>query len=388
MRWAGSKDWPTTKWLVQDLIPTASTGLFVGESQAGKSFTCINLAGCLAVGKPFFGKEIKEPGGTIYICAEGSSCVKEKLDAETSGSIIPYLKQLNPSGAVDTPKLPIAVVYDIPDLVHPDNAESLIGKIVAVAEEMQKRHAVSLRLVIIDTMLSAIGIDERNNASQARLAMAVLQKIHQATGAVALGVHHHGKEKARGAAGSFAFTAIPDFILSVHKNDENGKVKRRWIETTKLRSGETDWTCDFDLTGIQIDLDAQGNEIYCPFVEPRPEGSSKDAGNVGGARESKGLTALKKALDDARRSNGMTEFDDGKFRGTRKEALRLGFDRHYKGKTDEANRKAFDRALKLWIEKSEIVIKTRDGDDWACELTPAKEEGENGKRHLRLAHRA
>ena len=51
------------------------------------------------------------------------------------------------------------------------------------------------RVVIIDTMLAGVAIDDWNDPAQARRAMAVSSKIAQATGAVTIGVHHHGKDK-------------------------------------------------------------------------------------------------------------------------------------------------------------------------------------------------
>ena len=91
--WPGrSKDWPVAKWLIDDMIPEHTTGLIVGESGAGKTFVALHLAGSLAVGKPFFGKKINARGGTVYVCAEGSFSIHDRLRAEFSGSISPHLK--------------------------------------------------------------------------------------------------------------------------------------------------------------------------------------------------------------------------------------------------------------------------------------------------------
>jgi AAA domain len=284
VRWAGSKDWPTANWLVDDLIPEDCVGLFVGESQAGKSFTCISLAGSLAVGKPFFGKEISAPRGTIYVCAEGLFSIGPRLEAEIRGSIQPYLAQKDKEGAGGdniASRLPIAELDDVPDLVQDDAVEWLIGTMLAVAEDMRNRLGVPLGLVIIDTMISAIGIENLNDAISARQAVDVLKKIQRATGAVVLGVHHHGKKKSSGPTGSFAFTALPDFIVSVHRAvDENEQVRRRWVTTTKSRNGETGWCCGFDLTDVLIDVSENGRKKHCAFVDPLPEGSSDEASNT------------------------------------------------------------------------------------------------------------
>jgi hypothetical protein len=374
VRWAGSKDWPRANWLVDDLIPENCVGLFVGESQAGKSFACISLAGSLAVGKPFFGKEIPAPRGTIYVCAEGLFSIGPRLKAEIRGSIQPYLAQKDKEGAGGdniASRLPIAVLDDVPDLVQDDAVEWLIGTILAVAEDMRNRLGVPLGLVVIDTMISAIGIENLNDAISARQAVDVLHEIRRATGAVVLGVHHHGKKKSSGPTGSFAFTALPDFIVSVHKaGDDKGHVSERCVTLTKSRSGETGWRCDFDLTDVPIEEGENGRKKHCAFVDPLPEGSSDGASNDSGAHQGKGLTPLMTAFGETLVSGETIKIEDKVFKATRKDLLRVRFDELYEGPSSEANRKAFSRALEGAIAASTLAIKAVDGEDWVFAPNP------------------
>jgi hypothetical protein len=383
--WPGrSKNWPVAKWLIDDMIPENTTGLIVGESGAGKTFVALHLAGSLAVGRPFFGKRINARGGTVYVCAEGSFSIHDRIKAEFSGSISPHLKSDAGGGReMNLSDMPIPVLAGIRNLNVDDHLDEVIGKVLAAADEMQERHGLPLRLVIIDTMLAGVAIDDWNNPAQAQRAMAVLSKIAQATGATTIGVHHHGKDKSRGPTGSYALTAAADFILSVYRDaDQAGGVKRRWLRTTKSRGGEAGSSCDFDLVGVIIELDERGNETYCAFVEPRPDETPKetgdDDGGSGEAREGRYLTVFKQVFADAVKSGRVIEFEDGKYRGTLKSLLRQRFDASY-GKSDDANRKAFKRALDALVEQSVIVIKSKDGEDWICEPTPAEESGEAGE---------
>ena len=377
--WPGrSKNWPVAKWLIDDMIPEHTTGLIVGESGAGKTFVALHLAGSLAVGKPFFGKKINARGGTVYVCAEGSFSIHDRIKAEFSGSISPHLKSDAGSGReMNFSDLPIPVLAGIRNLNDDEHLDEVIEKILAAADEMQERHGLPLRVVIIDTMLAGVAIDDWNNPAQAQRAMAVLSKIAQATGAVTIGVHHHGKDKSRGPTGSYALTAAADFILSVYRDgDQPGG--RRWLRTTKSRGGETGSSCDFDLASVLVDMDERGNETYCAFVEPRPDGTPKATGDDGGggeAREGRYLTVFKQVFADAIKSAQGIEFEDGKYRGTLKSLLRQKFDAYY-GRSDDANRKAFKRALDLLVEQSVIVIKVKDGEDWVCEPTPVEASGE------------
>jgi hypothetical protein len=385
VRWAGSKDWPRASWLVDDLIPEDSVGLFVGKSQAGKSFACISLAGSLAVGKPFFGKEIPAPHGTIYVCAEGLFSIGPRLEAEIRGSIQPYLAQKDKEAAEGdkiASRLPIAVLDDIPDLVRDDAVEWLIGTILAVAEDMRNRLGVPLGLVIIDTMISAIGIENLNDAIAARQAVDVLHEIRRATGAVVLGAHHLGKDASKGATGSFAFTALPDFIVSVHgAGDDKGHVSERCVTLTKSRSGETGWRCDFNLSDVLIDVSENGREKYCAFVDPLPEGSSDQASNDSGAHQGKGLTTLMTAFGETLESGETIKFEGKDFTATRKDLLRLRFDELYEGPSSEANSRAFRRALQAAVDATMLVINPVDGVDRVFAPNPidgAESETKNG----------
>jgi len=376
LNWPGSTDWSEMKWLVDDLIPENAFGMIVGESGAGKTFVALHLAASLAVGKPFFGKKITSPGGTAYVCAEGEFSIQQRLAADFSGNINPYLK----ADEADHKKmrladLPIAILGNIPNLADPDALDKLIGMIDFATYHMKEKCGMPLRLVIVDTMLAGIGIEDLNNAARAQDAMNVLKKISQVTGAVAIGVHHHGKDSSRGPAGSYAFTAAADFILSVHRDaNTGGNVKRRWVATTKSRAGETGWSCDFGLTRELVDVKEDGEETFCAFVQPLLEKASIEGGDDGkAAPENKASSALKKALGDALKTNNVVECDDGKFRGISKSLLRRGFDQHYGSESVEANRKAFARALKTAVQESAVVIKLKDRKEWVCLPTPVEE---------------
>ena len=66
--------------------------------------------------------------------------------------------------------------------------------------------------------------------------MNTLARISEETGTATLGVHHHGKDVSRGAAGSYALTAAADFVLSVFADtNPDGMVSNRRLSVTKLR---------------------------------------------------------------------------------------------------------------------------------------------------------
>lgn len=377
VKWAGSSDWPDANWLVEDLIPDNAVGLIVGESQAGKSFVCMNLAGSIACGKPFFTKRIIEKGGTIYVGAEGQFSIRERLEAEFAGSIKSYLEEKDTSDQTVLSDMPIAVIDNVPDLAESDEVKRLLKSISDVSNEMQERFKVPLKLIIVDTMIAAIGLDDWNSAGQAQKAMNVLKEISRATGAVTIGVHHHGKDKSRGAVGSFAFTASSDFIISVHRTaDEFGRVKSRQLALTKSRSGETGWSCSFNLKLAVVAQDQFGKMKTCAYVEPDLDTVAFTNANVTSKlKANKVLSIFNSAFESALESDGQSiEFSDGTFRCVSKRMLRQKFDSLHEGKTNEASRRAFDRALLKAIGERAVMSKKKNGEEFICESTPILNE--------------
>src|SRR5690606_33373441 len=66
-------------WLVQVFIESGGVCSFSGMSQAGKTFAVTELAFCIAQGKPFFGRPVKQ-GLVIYQVGEGELGFEKRLD--------------------------------------------------------------------------------------------------------------------------------------------------------------------------------------------------------------------------------------------------------------------------------------------------------------------
>jgi RecA-family ATPase len=255
-------------------------GLLVGESQAGKSFLAILLGACLSIGKPFFTKRVKQVG-TVYVAAEAAATVPERLNAVRNGVVEPLLAY-SPAKMdnFDFHKLPISVIESVPDLVTEEGRQQLIAAIRETAMEMEERHGLPLRLVIIDTLLAAFGLDDWNSPSDTSDVMKVLAFIAQECDVAVVGVHHHGKDRSRGATGSYALTAAADFIISAFRDaDDSGDSKRRWVALTKSRRGATGWQCEFELVSLQVDLDEVGEAVYSAYVFPKTESAGFTSGS-------------------------------------------------------------------------------------------------------------
>jgi AAA domain-containing protein len=236
----------------------------VGESRAGKTFLALNLAQALSKGDTFLTKRAKA-GGTIYVAAEAPGTIPGRVRAARLGPLEPFLDQTGRDKATGQEPNPfcIATLPKVPNLLTDGGQGQLIATALDVSEEMRRRFDLPLSLIVIDTMLAAFDIRDWNDPAETRRIMSALGSIGEKTGAVVLGVHHHGKDVTRGAAGSYALTAAADFVLSVFADVEtNGAVSARRIALTKLRDGPTGWSCEFELRPFKVGVDEEGVDIF------------------------------------------------------------------------------------------------------------------------------
>jgi len=366
--WDGQVKHNPTRWLVRDLIPMDSIGLIVGESTAGKSFTAIDLARALGSGTSFFAKRTRK-GGTLYVAAEAAATIPGRLEAARLGP----LGRFKDSDS-EPDKLPVCLIPHPPGLLNDNEVNRLIATALDVSAKMQERFGVPLRLIIIDTLLAAFPINDWNSPAEVSRVMEILNRIAEKTGAVVLGVHHHGKDVSRGPAGSFALKAASDVVLAVFTDtDGEGNVSGRRMSVSKLRDGQTGWGCDFELVPYKLGVDDEGEDNFSCYLAPivatagfgRPrQGKPKNQSHASSAFEEAVVTALEQF--------GVNEPLNGNGPETRVVPLakvREIFNQNYKpeGRSNnrqDALRSAFNRGLKEARQNKNIGEGRWNDTDW------------------------
>ena len=138
--WDGEAPLRTTQWLVHDLVPMGSSGLMVGESRAGKTFSAIDLARALAQGKTFCTKRAR-PGGTLYVAAEAPGTISGRLRAARLGPLEPFLDDhgRDKSTGKEPSPLCITMMEGTPNLLTDEGRAQLVATCRDVSEKMQAR---------------------------------------------------------------------------------------------------------------------------------------------------------------------------------------------------------------------------------------------------------
>ena len=171
--------------LVQRAVPQSGVTFLGGQSGAGKSFVAIDLAVAIATGEPFFGLEVIEAGGVIYVAAEGAATLPNRLAAAKAARQIDR-------------KLPVATVTAVGDLSDAKVRREFIHRLETVAKILRERFGVAVRLVIVDTLAAAFSMKDENAAAEVNAVCKAAAELGDDIGAAVLAVAHYGKDASTG----------------------------------------------------------------------------------------------------------------------------------------------------------------------------------------------
>ena len=249
------------EWLVDDLIELHGTASFSGNSQSGKTFQVIELAFCVATGRNFWGRKVKQ-GLVVYQVGEGEEGFMKRLAG--------YFKD---RGIDDMSDLPIVI---LPKKINLFAADDDATNLIAEAKAWEEYYGIPLRLVVIDTFNKAtrganeisgqdIGkINERLERIQAECRCCVAVVDHLSKGGTVRG---HGSKTGD----------ITNMILvekDERKVDNNGRAIRR-MKLDKNKDGENGGIIQFVLRQVVVGFKEDGKAITTCVVEP-PDGNEEE----------------------------------------------------------------------------------------------------------------
>lgn len=201
---------PDPVWILPNTVPAGLTVVY-GQPKAGKSFWCIELVTCFAVGKPFHGATLGKFGRVLYVAAEGGGkAIFNRIMAVASRrGIAPA--ELEPN---------LEIVEHGMDL---NNAQSV--------DEFLKENPSNWDLVVVDTLARCMSGDE-NSTLDMNMAVAECDRIRRKAGGDLILVHHQGWSKARPRGASALFGAL-DGLIRIYRNPDRYTV----VEVEALREG-------------------------------------------------------------------------------------------------------------------------------------------------------
>lgn len=247
MRWSeiGAVGSPQYEWIIENLIPKGETVLLFGDSGTGKSFSAFDMSIHIALGKPFYGRNV-EPGLVIYVAAEGGKGFAKRKTAYAAFH------------GLGDDELPFYLLTRRPDFFTSDiDVDLLIGEITGIC----RLYRVPLVLIVLDT-LSALtpGMNENASGDVSRVRQR-LQKLVEAFGVSAAFVHHTAKGGTT-PRGHGSWTA--DFETTIQYSTTDFKsmdgLPVHQASACKEREAKKGETWQFTLPVVSVGRNKWGNE--------------------------------------------------------------------------------------------------------------------------------
>ena len=198
---------PDADWLVREHIPKAGISVLYGPFSTGKTFLALDMALCIACGRPWCGYEV-EQGVVVYIAAESAHSIQKRVAAwrkfctEDEEELLRVSFKLI-GGAVQLP-----------------------GELDELLDGLCRMPEMPV-LVIIDTLARCtVGMDE-NSARDMGLLVDACDAIRLKTGAAVLVVHHRGWGRKDQERGSSALASAADARVSIERKGNRLTVRCR-----------------------------------------------------------------------------------------------------------------------------------------------------------------
>ena len=279
--------------LVDEMLPKHGLVIVGGQSGAGKTFLVILKAACLASGLPFFGKDVHERAGTLYVAAEGQGMVAARV-AAAKGAL---------GLDVERP-LPIAWLRAPPPLDTTGEVERFVADLRVLDAQFQEKHGMRLGAVIFDTVAATFSMKDENDNAEAARAVSRMRQVADGFGGLVIAVHHYGKTMEAGLRGASAWRAGADIVIAALAEVDplTGTVSKRELAVTKSRDGVTGPVAPFSLEFVSLGTTARGEEFGTCRIVPDLVGESTFGKKKRKAARSE--IALRDAVDVALSNHG------------------------------------------------------------------------------------
>lgn len=270
------KEATETQDLVLGLLVEAAMSVVYGPSNCGKSFCCLYLAACVAMGIPFFGKEVKQ-GAVIYFGLEGSVGIRNRIVAMKAGGIL-------------SDNAPLHLCFSPLSLLDEGHAD-LVAKTVA---RIKQEEQCEVKLIVIDTYTRAMAGGDENSGKDTSAVVATVDAIRAKSTAHVLLIHHCGKDEARGARGHSSLRAATDTEIEITRPDA---ASPSVVSVKKQRDLPVAEILCFSLMPVHLGIDRRGVPITSCVVqhEERYDLSSRKKGRPKKTPESEILALLPQA---------------------------------------------------------------------------------------------
>jgi hypothetical protein len=264
---------------VENVISEGAMSVVYGESNCGKTFFMSDLALHVAAGMPWNGRAV-EQGGVIYCALEGAHGISNRVAA------------FRQHHGLEDATLPFAIIPVSINLLDPTaDTSKLIEAIQAAAKKM----AMPVKLVVLDTLSRALAGGNENAPDDMGALVNSIDKIRQATGAHVCGIHHSGKDAAKGARGHSLLRAATDTEIEISRADPQSPSV---AVVKKQREMEIEGTWAFSLQTVELGLNRRNKPVTSCVVVPMAAPAKTNQGPKLNDWERLALTAIQEVIGE------------------------------------------------------------------------------------------
>jgi len=238
--WQSVKDEPVN-WLVQDVIPERSFVALYGPPASFKSFIAMDIAECIASGRPWLGKEINGTGPVLYIAGEGHGGI---------GARIAAIKQHH-----NTPDS--AQLYVVRSMINLRSSVDDFTNLILAIDELVQLIGVQLRMIVIDTLARAFGGGNENSSDDMGAFIQATGKIQNRYKCSLMLLHHAGKDTTKGLRGHSSLLGAVDTQMEIIRFPQT---REGLILMSKQKDGEDGQNYGFEAIEVEIDRSDLGLE--------------------------------------------------------------------------------------------------------------------------------
>lgn len=232
---------PAPEFIIKDLLPQAELAIIYGASRSGKSFFALDLAFAVARGVPWRSLKVRQLG-VAYVAAEGAAGFRLRLKAYTTHHNL------------DPASIPFSVLDAAPSLLKAPDMSDLIHAVGGLGP---------VGLIFLDTLARVTVGGDENSAQDMGRALAACQRLHRATGALVVLIHHSGKDSTKGARGSTALIGAADAELEITDSGDGAREAR----VTKMKDGADGKRYGFKLVPVKVGEDEDGADVVSCVIE-------------------------------------------------------------------------------------------------------------------------
>ena len=276
--WQSVKDEPVN-WLIEGVIPEKSFVALYGPPASFKSFIAMDIAECIAGGRPWLGKEINGTGPVLYIAGEGHGGI---------GARIAAIKQHH-----NTPDS--AQVYVVRSQINLRSSVDDFTNLILAIDELVQELGVDLRMIVIDTLARAFGGGNENSSDDMGAFIQATGKIQNRYKCSLMLLHHAGKDTTKGLRGHSSLLGAVDTQMEIMRFPETTK---GLILMSKQKDGEDGQRYGFEAITVDIDRSDLGLENGSSLViEASEVGDMKDSTEENKPKRDKAIGAKQKIAE-------------------------------------------------------------------------------------------